>query len=91
MSIININSPTNNLQRQMANIQVMNIAIDYKKVNVSKNTDRAYEGKLKDFLQYCDVLHPDDMNPRPSRCFIFFIIVLTGRKKTHIQKNVLSN
>ena len=64
MSIININSPTNNLQRQMANIQVMNIASDYKRVKVSKNTNRAYEGTLMEFLQYCDVLHPDDMNPR---------------------------
>ena len=64
MSIININSPTNNLQRQMANIQVMNIASDYKRVKVSKNTNRAYEGTLTEFLQYYDVLHPDDMNPR---------------------------
>ena len=63
MSIININSPTNNLQRQNVNIQVMNIASDYKRVRVSKNTDRAYEGNLKECLQYCDVLHLDDSTP----------------------------
>ena len=49
MSIININSPTNNIQRQMANIQVINITSDYRRVRVSENTDRAYEGKLEDF------------------------------------------
>ena len=64
MSIININSPTNNLQRQNVNIQVMNIASDYKRVRVSKNTDKACEGKLEEFLQYYDVLYPDDSNPR---------------------------
>ena len=87
---MNMNDPSNNLKRRLDLLDAK-VTIDCKRVKASKNTDRAYEGKLKDFLQYCDVLHPDDMNPRPSRCFIFFIIVLTGRKKTHIQKNVLSN
>ena len=50
MSLININCPTKNLQRQMAIIHVQDIAKDYKRIKVSKNTDKAYEGKVKDFL-----------------------------------------
>ena len=69
----------------MANIQVMNIASDYKRVRVSKNTDRTYEGKLKEFLQYCDVLHPDDSNPRlvtVEKVFHFYYYCAYRKKKT---------
>ena len=95
MSIININSPTNNLQRQMANIQFINITSDYRRVRVSKNTDKACEGKLEEFLQYCDVLYPDDSNPRlviVEKVFYFlYYCAYQKKKKTYIQKNVLSN
>ena len=89
MSIININSPTNNLQHQMANIQVMNIASDYKRVRVSKITDRVYESKLEEFYNTTMPYTPMIRIPVLSllrRCFIFFIIVLTGRRKKPISK-----
>ena len=84
MSIINIDSPTINLQRQMAHVQTTNIANDYKWVKASKNTDRAYECKVKEFLQYCDALHCDDINPRlitVEKVFLFLYYCAYRKKK----------
>ena len=68
----------------MTHIQTTNIASDYKRVKASKNTDRAYDCKVKEFLQYCDNLHGDDATPRlvtVEKFSFFFIIVLTGRRR----------
>ena len=95
MSIINIYSSTLNLQRQMAHVQTTNIASDYKKVKASKNTDWAYECKVKKFLQYCDTLHCDDVNPclvTVEKVFLFLYYCAYRKKKnTKLKKNVLCN
>ena len=79
----------------MANIQVMNIASDYKRVRVSKITDRAYESKLEECLQYYDALHPDDTNPclvTVEKVFHFlYYCAYRKKKKTYTQKNILSH
>ena len=95
MSIINIDSPTINLQRQMVHVQTTNIASDYKRVKASKNTHRAYECKVKKFLQYCDALHCDDVNPRlviVENVFLFLYYCTYRKKKnTKFKKNVRCN
>ena len=63
MSIININNPRNNLKRQLALLD-SKIATDYKRVKASKNTDRTYDSKVKEFLQDYYVLRPIDATPR---------------------------
>ena len=66
----------------------MNIASDYRIIKVSKHTDRAYEGKLKVCLQYCDALHSDDVNPRlvtvEKVIHFFYYCAYRKKKKTRI-------
>ena len=70
---MNINDPSNTLKRRLELLDVK-VSTDYKRVKASKNTDMAYNSKVLEFLQFCDVSQPDDINPRvitPLKVFEF--------------------
>ena len=60
---MNINDPSNNLKHRLELLD-RKVSTDYKRVKASTNTDRAYNSKVLEFLQFCDVSQPDDKNPR---------------------------
>ena len=68
-----MNNPSNNMKRRLELLDAK-VSTDYNRVKASKNTDRAYDSKVFKFLQFCDVLQPDDKNPRvitPFKVFEF--------------------
>ena len=59
---MNINGPSDNLKCQLEIID-LKLTSDYKRVKGCKNTDRVYDSKVKEFLQFCDLTHPDEYYP----------------------------
>ena len=65
--------------------KITKLTTDYKRVKASKNTDRAYDSKVLDFLQFCDLSHPDKNNPRlitPLKVFQFLYYCAFRGEKT---------
>ena len=91
---MNMNDPSNNLKRRLDLLDAK-VYIDYKRVKPSKNTDRAYNSKVLEFLQFCDVSQPDEKNPRvitPLKVFEFlYYCAFRKKKKTYCKKNNLAN
>ena len=80
---MNMNDPSNNLKRRLDLLDAK-VTIDCKRVKASKNTDRAYNNKVLEFLQFCDVSQPDEKNPRvitPLKVFEFLYYCAFRKKK----------